>query len=52
MEAAGGPWLSLSTWRGEPLLRAVLLNPAMDETALRRLLDAAGEALGEVACGS
>lgn len=49
LEAAGGPWLSLSAWRGEPLLRCVLLNPAIDEPFLTRLLGAAGEALGSTA---
>ncbi len=34
-----GPWVSLATWRGAPLLRAVLLSPATDDDTLAALLD-------------
>ena len=44
LQAAGGPWVSLSAWRGESLLRAVLLNPAIDERVLEQLLAAVSEA--------
>ena len=34
----GGPWVSLSRWRGELLFRAVLLSPETREAELRALL--------------
>ncbi len=52
LQASGGPWLSLSSWRGEPLLRAVLLNPAIDAAFVERLLDVLAEAFGEAAAQS
>ena len=35
---AGGPWVSLSSWRGELLFRAVLLSPATELMDLEDLL--------------
>jgi len=35
----GAPWVSVSRWQGEFVLRTVLLNPRTDQSILNRLLD-------------
>ena len=39
LESAGGAWLSLASWRGETLLRSVLLSADADDGLAHRLLD-------------
>ncbi len=38
LTVAGGPWVSLSRWRGELVLRSVLLSPDTGDTELQALL--------------
>ena len=40
LEDAGAPWVSVSRWQGEYVLRTVLLNPRTDEGVLTALLSA------------
>lgn len=39
LAAAGGPWVSLSRWRDEPILRSVLLSQRTTEAHLRQLIE-------------